>query len=77
MNVEKVKKFSVENVWRIANVAFDLVVGIYCIGMASACIKAGYEDPSVGVLIITGLTMSAKAGLETGALSEAYLELSE
>lgn len=77
MNVEKVNKFSVENAGRIANVAFDLAVGIYCLGMASACIKAGYEDPSVGVLIVTGLTMSAKAGVETGALSEAYLEFSE
>ena len=52
-------------------------MGIYCIGMASACIKAGYEDPSVGVLIATGLAMDAKAGVETGALLEAYLELSE
>ena len=77
MNVEKVKKFSVENAGRIVNAAFDLAVGVYCLGMASACIKAGYEDPSVGVLIVTGLTMSAKAGLETGALSEAYLEFSE
>ena len=77
MNVEKVKKFSVENAGRIANAAFYLVVGVYCLGMASACIKAGYEDPSVGVLIVTGLTMSAKAGVETGALSKAYLEFSE
>ena len=77
MNVEKVKKFSVENAGRIANAVFDLAVGVYCLGMASACIKAGYEDPSVGVLIVTGLTMSAKAGVETGALSEAYLEFSE
>lgn len=77
MNVEKVKKFSVKNAGKIANVAFDLAVGIYCLGMASACIKAGYEDPSVGVLIVTGLTMSAKAGVETGALSEAYSEFSE
>ena len=77
MNVEKVKKFSVKNAGRIANVAFDLAVGFYCIGMASACIKAGYEDPSVGVLIVTGLAMDAKAGVETGALLEAYSEFSE
>ena len=52
-------------------------MGIYCIGMASACIKAGYEDPSVGVLIVTGLVMDAKAGVETGALLEAYSEFQE
>ena len=77
MNVEKVKKFSVENVGRIANVAFYIVMGIYCIGMASVCIKAGYEDPSVGVLIVTGLAMDAKAAVETGALLEAYSEFQE
>lgn len=77
MYVKKVKKFSVENAGRIANAVFDLAVGVYCLGMASACIKAGYEDPSVGVLIVTSLTMSAKAGLETGALREAYFEFSE
>lgn len=77
MNVEKVKKFSVKNAWRIANASFDLAVGVYCLGMASACIKAGYEDPSVGVLIVTGLAMDAKAGVETGALLEAYSEFSE
>lgn len=77
MYVKKVKKFSVENAGRIANAAFDLAVGVYCLGMASACIKDGYEAPRVVVLIVTGLTMSAKAGLETGALREAYLEFSE
>ena len=77
MNVEKVKKFSVENVGRIANVAFDIAMGIYCIGMASVCIKAGQEGPSVGVLIVTGLAMDAKAAVETGALLEAYSEFQE
>ena len=77
MNVEKVKKFSVENAGRIVNVAFDLAMGIYCVGMAAACIKAGYEEPSVGVLIVAGLAMDAKAGVETGALIEAYSEFQE
>lgn len=77
MNVEKVKKFSAKNAGRIVNVAFDLAMGIYCVGMAAACIKAGYEEPSVGVLIVAGLVMDAKAGVETGALIEAYSEFQE
>ena len=77
MNVEKVKNFSVENAGRITNVVFDLAMSCYCVGMAAACVKAGYKEPSVGVLIVAGLTMAAKAGVETGALSEAYSEFSE
>lgn len=77
MNVEKVKKFSVQNAGRIANVGFDLAMSVYCIGMAYCCIKAGYEEPSTGVLIVAGLTMAAKAGVESGAISEAYSEFSE
>lgn len=77
MNVEKVKEFSVQNAGRIANIAFDLAMSCYCIGMAAACVKAGYEEPSVGVLIVAGLTMAAKAGVETGALSGSYSEFSE
>lgn len=45
--------------------------------MVSACIKAGYEDPSVGVLIVTGLAMDAKAAVETGTLLEDYSEFQE
>ena len=45
--------------------------------MAGECVKAGLEDASVGVLIVAGLAVCAKAVVESGALGCSYSEFQE
>ena len=77
MNVEKVKKFSARNAGKIANITFDTGIGFYCLHMAGECLEAGLKDASVGVLVVAGLVVCAKAVVEAGALGCSYSEFQE
>ena len=77
MNVEKVKKFSAKNAGKIANLIVDASIGSYCLVMAEACMDAGLKDASVGVLIVAGLAVCAKAVVEAGDLGCSYSEFQE
>lgn len=77
MNVEKVKKFSVENAGRIANATFDLALGAYCIGMTKAIFKAGLENAGTGVLVVAGLVALAKSSVQLGLITGSYFESKE